>query len=83
MADDDHPGDVPSMSADIDAYIKEAKESIARVEKQQSQGLRTTDFTFTDFSETKRDRQWKMKQQGEMIDTILITADGRREVGVP
>ncbi|KAH9389780.1 hypothetical protein TYRP_007327 [Tyrophagus putrescentiae] len=71
--------EIPPQNATIDAYITEVKDKIAWVEEQQSKGLRTTDYTLTDFSETKRDRMWKMKQTGEMTDTILITSDGQSE----
>ena len=75
--------EIPPQNATIDAYITEVKDKIAWVEEQQSKGLRTTDYTLTDFSETKRDRMWKMKQTGEMTDTILITSDGQSEVSAP
>lgn len=73
---------IPPQNASIDAYVEELKSKINWVEEQQSKGLRTTDYTITNFADTKKDRLWKMKLAGELIDSIFITADGQREVSV-
>lgn len=74
--------EIPPQNACIDAYVEEVKSKINWVEERQSKGLRTTDYTISNFADTKKDRMWKMKVDGELIDSIFITADGHCEVSV-
>lgn len=74
--------EIPPQNVRIDAYVEEVKSKINWVEEQRNKGLRTTDYTITNFADTKKNRMWKMKVDGELIDSILITADGQREVSV-
>lgn len=68
------------MSPDIDAYLTEVVTSVSEAERREKIPIRTTDYTLTDFKATKAERMWAMKESGEMVDTVLVTADGHREV---
>ena len=72
--------DLPSMSPDIDAYLTEVVASVSEAERREKMNIRTTDYTLTDFKATKAERMWAMKESGEMVDAVLVTADGHREV---
>lgn len=68
------------MSPDIDAYLTEVVTSVSEAERREKIPIRTTDYTLTDFKATKAERMWAMKESGEMVDAVLVTADGHREV---
>lgn len=69
------------MSENIDAYLKEVMATVDEADRRAKNNIRSTDYTVTNFKATKEDRLWAMKEQGELIDSVLVTADGHREVG--
>ena len=72
---------IPSMTNELDSYLKEIIEKIEAAEQYANKHVRTTNFTVIDFEATKQDRLWAMKTKEEFIDAVLITADGsHREV---
>lgn len=72
--------DFPPMSENIDAYLKEVIDTVEEADRRAKSNIRSTDYTVTNFKATKQDRLWEMKEKGELIDSVLVTADGLREV---
>lgn len=77
---DDLLDDLPKMTAVLNVYLAEVVEKVVVAEARNQVNVRTSEFTVTDFSKTKRDRLWAMKVNGELIDSVLIASDGHREV---
>ena len=76
--DDGHS--ILPMTTEIDAYLDEVADIIQNAKAKTDAGVRTTDFTVTNFAHTKRDRLWALKTSGQFIDAVLVTPDGYREV---
>lgn len=68
------------MSENIDAYLKEVIDTVEEAHNRAENNIRGTDYTFTSFKETKQERLWTMKERGELLDSVLVTADGIRVV---
>ena len=72
--------DLPKMTEELDAYLAGLVKKVEDADLRASNNMRTSDYTVVNFAETKQDRLWAMKLANEFIDSILITADGHREV---
>ena len=70
------------MTPEINEYLDDARKKMEVTDLMASQQQRTSDYTITKFSDSKRDRFWEMKTKGELVDGVLLTADGHKEVSV-
>lgn len=68
------------MIEKINKYIAQLADTVEATRLSRERGQATTDYTVTNFAETKRDRLWRLKVDGKLIDAVLIAADGVKEV---
>ena len=72
---------LPKMNDSLDSYYAKLTGTIARIEVARENNVRTNDFTITRFEDTKRDRLWRLKVIGKLVDSVMLCPDdGYKEV---